>query len=65
MIIQIDIRGQKHIIGGYSSHGWVRDSQMTQIVNGMDLTMRIGGDETSFLINLTSNLRFDSTKLKD
>ena len=31
----------------------------------MDLTMRMGGDETSFMFNLTHNLRFEATKLKD
>lgn len=65
ILIQADIRGQKTIIGGYSSHGWARDSQVTQIINGMDLTMRIGGDETSFLFNITHNLRFDTTHVKD
>ncbi len=26
----------------------------------MDLTMRVGGDDTCFLFNLTQNLRFDT-----
>lgn len=35
---------------------------MTQNINGMDLTMRYGGDETCFLFNLTQNMRFDTIK---
>ena len=29
ILMQVDLRGQKVVIGGYSSHGWVRDSQVT------------------------------------
>eukprot|EP00347_Sterkiella_histriomuscorum_P018935 403343594 len=65
ILMHVDLRGQKVVIGGYSSHGWVRDSQVTQIVNGMDLMMRNGGDETSFMFNLTHNLRFETTRVKE
>jgi hypothetical protein len=64
ILMQVEIRGQKQVIGGYSSHGWFKDSSITQNINGkslvmsnniigMDLTMRFGGDDTCFLFNLT------------
>ncbi len=31
----------------------------------MDLSLKMGGDETSFLFNLTQNLRFEPTKVKE
>lgn len=65
ILMQIENRGQKQIIGGFSSHGWLRDSSITQNINGMDLTMRFGGDETCFLFNLTQNLRFDTLRGAD
>ncbi|CDW76335.1 b-box zinc finger family protein [Stylonychia lemnae] len=65
ILMQVEIRGQRNIVGGYSSHGWTRDSQVTNFVNGLDLSMHLGGDETSFMFNLTHNLRFEATKVKD
>jgi|LauGreDrversion4_2_1035121.scaffolds.fasta_scaffold924597_1 hypothetical protein len=62
IIMRVDYAGQKMIIGGYSSHGWLREDMITENVGGMDLTMRFGGDDTCFLFNLTHNLRFDSIK---
>lgn len=35
---------------------------MTQNINGIDLSMRFGGDDTCFLFNLTQNMRFDTLK---
>ncbi len=36
IIMNADIGGQRFIVGGYSSHGWLRDSSITQNINGND-----------------------------
>jgi len=74
IIMQVEIRGEKVVIGGFSSHGWLKDGNVTQTINGklflasnvgMDLTMKFGGDESCFLFNLSQNLRFDTLKNSD
>ena len=42
-------RDTGYIIGGYASHGW-------------SASFNLRGDETCFLFNLTSNLRFNAVK---
>lgn len=68
--MQFEENNQRTVVGGYSSHGWIRESKqgglIKQIGKGlMDLNiMGKGGDETTFLFNLTQNLRFDTLKNK-
>ncbi len=65
ILMRVEFGGQKLIIGGYTSHGWLREDMITENVGGMNLTMRFGGDDTCFLFNLTQNLRFDTLKHSD
>ncbi len=53
ILMRVEYAGQKLIVGGYSSHGWLREDMITENVGGLDLTMRFGGDDTCFLFNLT------------
>lgn len=41
IIMQVELGEQKLILGGYSSHGWLRDSSITQNINGKCLTRKI------------------------
>lgn len=70
ILFQLDDSSQRIVVGGYSSHGWIRESKqgvMKQLGKGlMDLNiMGTGGDDSTFLFNLTHNLRFDTLKKKD
>jgi ASC-1-like (ASCH) protein len=44
-----DMRDNCYIVGGYASHGW-------------SAKFPLNGDESSFLFNLTQNLRFNAVK---
>ena len=45
ILFQVEEGGQNHIIGGYSSHSW---------------SPNITGDSSSFIFNMTDNLRFNA-----
>ncbi len=44
-----DNKDTSYIVGGYASHGW-------------SAKFPLSGDESSFLFNLTQNLRFNAVK---
>ena len=64
--MQVEINSSERVIvGGYTSHGWIRDDSQALVRHVgnalMDLNMiGHGGDETTFLFNLTHNLRFSA-----
>lgn len=45
VLFQVEEGGQDYIIGGYSSHAWAR---------------QVTGDSSSFIFNMTDNLRFNA-----
>jgi hypothetical protein len=51
------------IIGGYNSSGWVRDTVESD-GQGNEEEIVCRGDDSCFLFNLTSNLRFNVIQTK-
>lgn len=45
LLMEVEDSGNTYVIGGYSSHGWAP---------------RVVGDDSSFIFNLTNNLRFNA-----
>lgn len=65
VLMLVEDRDDKVVLGGYSSHGWVRNTSVSKVAKEMDLNLGIGGDESSFLFNITQNLRFEAIKHKN